>query len=170
MHRKPEENERATMAELEPRTDGSLPSGRVRAFVAVFLVAFVVCGLAGIEAWPLTGWRLFSQLRTDHQVTWRAAAVAGGDETPIRFADLPRAYRNFPLVMGTFASLDPDERAAACRAWLRAARRELPAASTVRIYRIDWYLSYRHGSRDGPPPTPTLLITCDDSSVTDATR
>jgi hypothetical protein len=126
MHRNRRENERATMAELEPRTDGSLPSGRVRAFVALFLVAFVVCGLAGIEAWPLTGWRLFSQLRTNHQVTWRAAAVAGGDETSIRFADLPRAYRNFPLVMGTFASLDPDERASACRAWLRAARRELP--------------------------------------------
>jgi hypothetical protein len=28
---------------------------RARVFVAAFLSAFLVCGLFGIEAWPLTG-------------------------------------------------------------------------------------------------------------------
>jgi hypothetical protein len=145
------------------RASADGPSTAVRTFVAAFLAAFAVCGLFGIEAWPLTGWRLFSQLRTDHQVSWRAFAVGGrGYEEAIRFEDLPRGYRNFPLVMRTFASLPPREQAAACRAWLAAARREMTGVGAVRIYRVDWYLSYRRGSGDGPPPARKLLYTCTD--------
>ena len=152
----------------QQRSDGEPPSRRVRAFVAAFLTAFAVCGAFGIEAWPLTGWRLFSELRTDHQVSWRAVAVDGrGDENPIRFEDLPRGYRNFPLVMRTFASVPAPEQATACRVWLAAARRERIAVGAVRIYRVDWYLSYRHSSGDGPPPARTLLFTCTDEWVSD---
>ncbi|MGH3029525.1 MAG: hypothetical protein ACRDNE_01930 [Gaiellaceae bacterium] len=158
------------MPEAERRPNGERPSFRVRAFVAAFLVAFAVCGMLGIEAWPLTGWRLFSQLRTDHQVTWRAVAVeADGREEPLRFAELPRGYRNFPLVMRTFASLPSREQAATCRAWLAAAKREMGTATAVRIYRVDWYLSYRRGSRDGPPPASKLFLTCTGESVSGAT-
>jgi hypothetical protein len=153
--------------ERRARADG--PSRAVRTFVTAFLAAFAVCGLFGIEAWPLTGWRLFSQLRSDHQVSWRAVAVTGpGYEEPISFEDLPRGYRNFPLVMSTFASLPPHEQAAACRAWLAAARRDTTPARAVRIYRVDWYLSYRRGSGDGPPPARTLLYTCTDEWVSGA--
>jgi hypothetical protein len=157
------------MIEAERRSE-ELPSRRVRAFVVVFLVAFAVCGLFGLELWPLTGWRLFSQLRTDHQVAWRATAVGDDGEKQIPFDDLPRAYRNFPLVMRTFSELPPAEQGAACRAWLEAARRERPGTRTVRLYRIDWYLSHRHGSREGPPPRSTFLLACDDDKVADATR
>jgi hypothetical protein len=159
----------SAMTEVERRSD-ELPSRGVRAFVVVFLSAFLLCGLFGFELWPLTGWRLFSELRTDRQVTWRATVVAEDGETQIAFAELPRAYRNFPLVMRTFSSLPPAEQAAACRAWLGAARREHPRASAVRIYRVDWYLSHRHGSREGPPPRSTLLLACDLHEVADATR
>jgi hypothetical protein len=44
-------------------------------FVGLFLSAFVICAVGGIEAWPLTGWRLFSHLRYEHQTSWRAAGV-----------------------------------------------------------------------------------------------
>jgi hypothetical protein len=159
----------SAMTEAEPKSD-ELPSRGVRVFVAVFLAAFVVCGLFGLELWPLTGWRLFSQLRTDHQVTWRATAVGEDGEKQILFAELPRAYRNFPLVMRTFSKLPPAEQRAACRAWLDAARRERPGTRTVRLYRIDWYLSHRHGPRDGPPPRSTLLFACDHDEAADATR
>jgi hypothetical protein len=145
------------------------PSRWVRAFVAAFLAAFAVCGVFGIEAWPLTGWRLFSHLRTDQQVSWRAVAVDGrGSEEAIHFERLPRGYRNFPLVMRGFSSLPPRKQAAACRAWLAVARHEMTGVEAVRIYRIDWYLSYRHGSGDGPPPTQTLLYTCIDEAASDA--
>jgi hypothetical protein len=39
------------------------PPAWTRRFVAVFLAAFVVCGIFGLEAWPLTGWRLFADAR-----------------------------------------------------------------------------------------------------------
>lgn len=157
------------MTEVERRSD-ELPRRGVRVFVAMFLSAFTVCGLLGLELWPLTGWRLFSQLRTDHQVGWRATVVGEGGESQIAFSQLPRAYRNFPLVMRTFAGLPRAEQTAACRAWLDAAQRERPGASEVRIYRVDWYLSHRRGPRDGPPPRSTLLLVCDVEEVADATR
>ncbi len=156
------------MAGIEPRPD-ELPPRRVRAFVAAFLGAFVLCGLFGLELWPLTGWRLFSQLRTDHQVAWQATAV-GEAASAVRFAELPRAYRNFPLVMRTYSALPRVAQVEACRLWLEAAQEQLPAATQLRIYRIDWHLSYRHGSRDGPPPRKTLLMSCADGGEADATR
>lgn len=156
------------MTEAEQRTEDT-PSRPLRAFIAAFLSAFAVCGFFGIEAWPLTGWRLFSQLRTDHQVSWRAVAVdVRGHEKPIRFDELPRGYRNFSLVMRTFTSLSSHEQAAACRAWLVAARRERTDVGTVRVYRVDWYLSHRHGSGEGPPPARTLLFTCTDDPLSRA--
>lgn len=158
-----------SMAGIEPRPD-ELPPRRVRAFVVAFLGAFVLCGLVGLELWPLTGWRLFSQLRTDHQVAWQAAAVNTEGEIQIRFGELPRAYRNFPLVMRTYSALPPADQVKACRLWFEAAQSQLPAATALRIYRIDWYLSYRHGSRDGPPPRRTLLMSCGDGDEADATR
>jgi hypothetical protein len=156
------------MTEGKQRTEVT-PSGPVRTFVAAFLAAFAVCGLFGIEAWPLTGWRLFSQLRTDHQVSWRAVTVdLRGHEKPILFDELPRGYRNFPLVMRKFTSLSSHEQAAACRAWLGAARRERTDVGAVRVYRVDWYLSHRHGSGEGPPPARTLLYSCTDDRVSRA--
>ena len=142
----------------------------MRVFVGAFLAAFLVCGLFGLELWPLTGWRLFSQLRTDHQVAWRAMALGEDGEKQILASELPHAYSNFPLVMRTFSELPGAEQEAVCRAWLEAAWRDRPGARAVRIYRVDWYLSHRHGSRDGPPPSATLLLACDAGEETDAAR
>lgn len=147
-----------------------LPPRRVRVFVGAFLAAFLVCGLFGLELWPLTGWRLFSQLRTDHQVTWRATALGEDGEKQILASELPHAYRNLPLVMRTFSELPGAEQEAVCRAWLEAARRERPGARAVRIYRVDWYLSHKHGLREGPPPSATLLLACDALEATGAAR
>lgn len=144
-----------------------LPSRGVRGFVVSYLAAFLVCGFLGLELWPLTGWRLFSELRTDRQIAWRATAVGEEGEKQIRFEDLPHAYRNFALVMRTLSERPRAEQEAACRAWLDAVRRGRPDASTVRVYRIDWYLSYRHGSKNGPPPSSTLLLAC-SQEATDA--
>jgi hypothetical protein len=70
--------------------------------------------------------------------------------------------------MRTFASLPPREQAAACRAWLAAAHREMAGVAAVRIYRVDWYLSYRRGSGDGPPPARKLHYTCTDERASHA--
>lgn len=63
-------------------------SPRIRWFVRTFLLIFVVCGMARIEAWPLTGWRLFSHVRKPVQTSWRAVVVApSGSEHGMAFAD-----------------------------------------------------------------------------------
>jgi hypothetical protein len=132
----------------------------------LFLAAFLACGLLGIEAWPLTGWRLFSHLRTDHQVSWRAVTVdSRGRETPIPFARLPRGYRNFVLVMKTYASLPPRQQADVCAAWTSGVRKLGESVELVRIYRVDWYLSQRHGFGDAPPPKVTLTHTCAEGAA-----
>lgn len=130
-----------------------------RLFVVLFLAAFTVCGAAGIEAWPFTGWRLFSNVRTDEQAAWRAVAVdGGGREEQIRFAELPRGYRNFVLVMNAYPSLPEAERDAICRTWADALRRRGDDVAGIRIYRIRWKLSQRRFG--GADPTRSLRYTC----------
>ena len=51
------------------------PPGWARRFVAAYLAVFLVCGLAGFEAWPLTGWRLFADARPARQPGFQAVTV-----------------------------------------------------------------------------------------------
>src|SRR5436189_1513657 len=82
----------------EPPPGPPSPPERVpawtRGFVAVYLIAFLVCGVFAIEAWPLTGWRLFSHPRRANLYGWRAFTFdARGHQTKIDFARFPRADR-----------------------------------------------------------------------------
>ncbi|HEX7147705.1 MAG TPA: hypothetical protein VF512_09355, partial [Actinomycetota bacterium] len=43
-----------------------------RWFVGAYLAVFVVCGVVGLEAWPLTGWRLFADARQARQPGFQA--------------------------------------------------------------------------------------------------
>src|ERR671930_995812 len=97
------------------------PPRWARWFVWTFLTAFVVCGTVGIEAWPLSGFRLFSHLRSPHQTTWQAYAVAGGRESRVPFNRLPAGDRGFTLLMKTFGSLSRERQLATCRTWAREA-------------------------------------------------
>ncbi|MGQ0670326.1 MAG: hypothetical protein ACT4PO_11740 [Actinomycetota bacterium] len=147
--------------------DEAQPPRWVRRSVPAFLAAFVVCGLAGIEAWPLSGFRLFSHLRYEHQVSWEAATVGpDGTESPIRFGLLPRAHRGFVLVMRDFPAASPQEKDAACRAWADAVRRTGRAVVAVRIYQIEWDLLPREEARAASPVKRTLLDTCADDRAT----
>ena len=61
-----------------------------RWFVGAYLALFLVCGLVGLEAWPLTGWRLFADARQARQPGFQAVTVdRAGRETTVPFADLP---------------------------------------------------------------------------------
>ena len=136
---------------------GDRPPRWARLFVGAFLGMFVVAGLFGIEAWPFTGWRLFSHVRTEDQIAWQATAVdPAGVEHPIRFAQLGPAFANFTLVMKSFDSLTARQREATCSAWSRAV-----AGRTVRIYRVDRHLWPRQDGRPARPPARTLLYACD---------
>jgi hypothetical protein len=144
--------------------------GWTRAFVGIFLTAFVICGLLGIEAWPLSGFRLFSHLRTaDHTALIGVTVDDEGVETPIPFGRLPAAYRGFGFVARDLPSLTSRERLSTCRVWMTAVERELERdVAGVRIYRLDVPVLPRAGERPASRPARSLVYGCSagDSDAT----
>jgi hypothetical protein len=131
-----------------------------RRYVAAFLAAFLACGLVGLEAWPLTGWRLFADARQPVQVAWQAVTVdAAGRETPVPFADLPVGFHGNVQVLKGFASLPAAEQAAVCAAWADAVRARGGQVGAVRVYRTVTDVSRRVGER-GAPPARELRFSC----------
>jgi hypothetical protein len=119
-----------------------------RWFVRALVALFVVCGVVGLELWPLSGFRLFSHLRTETQQAWTARAVsADGREHTVRFGAFPAAFRGFGLIMQRFHSLAPDVRRDTCLAWLGEVRRVIGPARSLRIYRLSWAALPRDGDR-----------------------
>ena len=142
-------------------TPDPVPAPRwARWFVAVYLGLFVLCGVAGFEAWPLTGWRLFADARQARQPGFQAVTVDGaGRETPVPFRDLPAGYHGDVQVLKGFAGLTAARQAAVCQAWASAVRERGREVAEVRIYRTVTDVSRRAGDR-GAPPDRTLRFTC----------
>jgi len=136
-----------------------------RWFVGVYLAVFVVCGVGGLEAWPLTGWRLFADARQAVQPGFLAVTVdRDGRETPIPFADLPVGYHGNVQVLKGFAALPRGRQAAVCQAWAEAVRARGGEVAQVRIYQTLTDVSRRVGDR-GVPPARTLRFTCRPGSA-----
>ena len=108
----------------------------VRAFVAVFLTAFVAVGLLRVEVWPFSGWELFSRVRTGEVQGWLATAVgANGVERPIPFGSFAADHRGELQVLKGFARLSPGERQDVCRAWAaEMGRVGAGTAIEIRVY------------------------------------
>jgi hypothetical protein len=131
-----------------------------RWFVGAYLAVFVVCGIVGLEAWPLTGWRLFADARQARQPGFQAVTVdRAGHEIPVPFADLPAGYQGNVQVLKGFAGLSPQRQAAVCQAWATAVRSRGGEVVEVRIYQTVTDVSARVGDR-GAPPQRTLRFTC----------
>ena len=137
-----------------------------RPFVAVFLVAIVVCAIATIEAWPLTSWRLFSHLRSDGQSAWTATAVdAVGREHDYPLGHLGEGYRGFVFLMSGFAERSPAEQLELCDTWREGADDLLGfEAREVRLYLSEWTLSDRVGDR-AVAGDPRLRYVCRPGGV-----
>ncbi len=136
-----------------------------RVFVYGFLGVFLVTGLAGIEAWPLTGWKLFSQVRTDRQVGWEAVTVdGGGRERPVPFSDLPRGYRGGPHLFSAYRRFSGARVEQACQALMDAARKRAPTdPKSLRVYLRVRRLRLGPGSGGRPlvvPVSRALVYEC----------
>ena len=128
--------------------------------MGAYLALFLVCGVVGLEAWPLTGWRLFADARQARQPGFQAVTVdRAGRETPIPFADLPAGYQG--RRPGPQGLRRPAHRrqAAVCQAWAKAVRDRGGEVAEVRIYQTVTDVSRRVGDR-GAPPERTLRFTC----------
>ena len=138
----------------------SVPTA-TRWFVRIFLALFFVCAVSRLEAWPLTGFRLFSTLRTGHETTWVADTVGSdGTETRLWFSDLPRPYQGFYLVMRRFRRLPSAEQLAMCRAWLAEARALRSDVSSLRVYREERTALPRNGDRPARVDSKGLEYAC----------
>jgi hypothetical protein len=139
-----------------------------RRFVWAFLAAFVIAGVFGIEAWPLTGWRLFADARTARQASFEAFSVdAAGRERPVPFADLPVRFRGNVQVLKGYQDQPRSRQAEVCSAWANAVRARGVDVREMRIYRVEVDVSKRVGKRAAPPQR-TLRWTCAGGTVTAA--
>jgi hypothetical protein len=119
---------------------------RVRRFVAVLLGLLLVAGLVGFEAWPLTGWRLFSLARGPEQVHWEIDAIdADGGSTTVDLDRLPMAYHLAEWPLADLADADEAQRDEVCRALLGGVRDEIPGTVAVAIVRNHQRMVERQG-------------------------
>jgi hypothetical protein len=118
--------------------DGESGPGRgIRLFVGGFLALFLVSGTIGVEAWPLTGWSLYSRLRHGEGWAWQVLAVGpDGTERAVDLQGLPAAYHGVAYFLGGFGSRHPAEKESACRALGGAARTQYPDAVAVAVDRV----------------------------------
>lgn len=113
------------------------PSPRVRGFVRAFAGVVVVFGLVGLEAWPLTAFRLFSVAWEETRTSWEARTVdAAGTETPLRQQELPLGYRLAEWPLSEFPRSGAATRADVCRGIARGARDAGREVAGVRVYRV----------------------------------
>jgi hypothetical protein len=131
-------------------------SPRVRRALHLFLLLFAVCGVAHLELWPLTGFRLFAEARTSEREGWEIVAVdAAGVEHPIDLHDLPAAYQGTTRQIPGLVDADQRRRDRACDAWAAPAREAGRDVVEVRVYEV--VRSVRPGA---PPAARTLAFRC----------
>ena len=107
-----------------------------RVLVAVLLVLLLVPGLVGFDAWPLTGWRLFSLSRTAEQTRWVVEAVdAEGGRRILSLEELPLRYRHAEWPMADLPGASEGHRDAVCRALAEAVAEAEPGTVEVVIGR-----------------------------------
>jgi hypothetical protein len=137
------------------------PQPWARPFVTVLLAAFVTCGALGIEAWPLSGFRLFSSPRSSVTTGWRMIALTpDGEQVPVNVSRFGPAYRGFGFVARSFDDLSAQERSAACRAWFKAAAAIGIDAAALQLVRVDQTLLPRDDEGPLAEPRHTIVSTC----------
>jgi hypothetical protein len=121
-----------------------------------FLLVFAITGLAHLELWPLTGFRLFSELRPSVRESWAIVAVdRAGDEHDVVLHDLPVGYRNTVKILLGFEHRSPESRDEVCDAWATPLRAAGTDVARIRIYAVT--ASVRP---HGPPPHRALAYEC----------
>jgi hypothetical protein len=112
------------------------PPRSARVLVAALFVLLLVPGLVGFDAWPLTGWRLFSLSRTAEQTRWVLEAVdTGGDRRVVSLEELPLGYRHAEWPMAELPGASPARRDAVCMALYEAVVDVYPETVTLALAR-----------------------------------
>ena len=117
-----------------------------RWLVGGLFVLLLVPGLVGFDAWPLTGWRLFSLARDETQTLWVLEAVDDdGSSRLVDVEELPLRYRHAEWPMADLPGASTERRQAVCAALLGAVVDVEPATAELRIARDRARLEERGG-------------------------
>jgi hypothetical protein len=124
-----------------------------------FLAVLLATASLGVEAWPFTGFRLFSHVRSGTTAAWQVVAIESGHEVPVNVASLGRGFRGVDWVLARFGSMSQHEREKVCAAWEDALRSKGRNVSGLRIYRTTRRV---RTDFDVPPPPAarTLRYEC----------
>jgi hypothetical protein len=141
----------------EAAADQTTPvSSRTRHLLHAFLLVFAITGIAHVELFPFSGFRLFSELRGDQRKGWQLQAVeSDGGEVTIRLGELPLGYRQTVRLIPEMDDMTQSERDEICNAWAGPLRDRGMNVVGVRIYRT--VMSVRP---DGGPVERTLTYEC----------
>jgi hypothetical protein len=146
---------------LEDTSPARGPGRGIRLFVAAFLGVFLLSGLAGIEAWPLTGWKLYARLRHGDFWGWQVLAVQpDGAERSLDIRHLPVAYHGVNHLLGDFEGLSAEARHAACLGLVEAARVQYPDVVGVAIDHIFGHVAAGPDDPPRPPPRRVRVHQC----------
>ena len=129
--------------ETSERSDA--PPRYVRRFVVALLVLLCVPAVIGFDAWPLTGWRLFSLARDNSQIRWVADVIrSDGDVVTVDFDELPIAYRHAEWPLAELGGAGKERRDDVCLALLDGVQEHrLDDAVGLRIVRDRQHLVER---------------------------
>lgn len=132
---------------IEPPDDVTdrLPA-RARPVTYGLVAVFLVAGLAQVEFWPVTAFRLFSTNRGPEQTRWELAVVdANGSESRVDLARLPPALKGVDETLPRLAGAPPAAAAATVRPWLIASGHAYADVTKVRVYSVTVRLDHGRG-------------------------
>ena len=136
----------ATDAEASTEDDAGQVPRSARWFVGFLFVLLLVPGVIGFDAWPLTGWRLFSLSRDESQNRWIVQAVdARGDVSTVSLEELPLGYRHAEWPMADLPGASERQRQRVCQALADEVGRVRPGTTEVRVAKDAQTLVERDG-------------------------
>jgi hypothetical protein len=120
----------------------------IRAGVLVVIGAILVFGVLAVEAWPFTGWRLYSNTKGPTAGSYFAFRVApDGSEHRVDYPRLPDAYSRVPYLLEKFDRFSASEQDALCRAIAQAERDQGRPTTAITIYRERYQVAIVDGER-----------------------
>jgi hypothetical protein len=117
-----------------------------RWLVGALFALLLVPGLVGFDAWPLTGWRLFSLARDETQTLWVLEAMdADGSTRLVDLEELPLRYRHAEWPMADLPGASTERRQAVCEALMGAVVDVEPGTTELHVARDRARLEERGG-------------------------
>ena len=131
---------------------------RARIVTFGFVALILAVSFAGLELWPLSGFRLFSMVRTPEQVSWQLRAVdATGGETTMDLTRLPPYDSGSLQVTQQLSTMPVPQQQAIMAAWMHGLGMDPDRYSSVRLYRVDGQVPTGSAEPQETPPVTEVL-------------